>query len=235
MASLRPFLAPCLAATLGACAIPNDELTSLLASQGIVSPSYVEHHRYTGSEGGWFVTTREQLRQIAPDVCTTHERYFAVYKAADSYRIEPGAVVRMIALKNCTSVRVSDLVSVGLPYRLGMVEPDIRELDDATLLKFLEAVFALPKMATTTDGEVRLHYVQEQEYELKALMRELNPRTLRELSISRTLDSMDAMFPINPKKGEATPAVCCDLSVRFRFNNNGRVTDIDLAAVVVIY
>ena len=230
MVSLRPLLAPCLAATLGACAIPNDELTSLLASQRVVSPSYVEHHRYTGPDGGWFVTAREQLRQIAPNVCSTHERYFAVYETADSYRIEPGAVVRMVALKNCASVRTrDDLVSVGLPYRLGMAEPDIRELDDATLLNFLEAVFALPRMATATDGEVRMHYQQEQEDEIKALIRELNPRTLRELSIYRTLDSMNATFPI---RSDAT--VCCDLSVRFRFNN-GRVTDVDLVAVVRLY
>ena len=136
----------------------------------------------------------------------------------------------MIALKDCADVRATDLVAVSLPYRVGMDEPNIDELDDGTLLKFIEPIFALPQWAASQPSGVRLHYEERQDpAELRADLERLDPRTISDLSIARTLDSMEVHFPI-----VSTRNMEDKLRVEFTFDK-GRVTDLDVSAVVFIY
>ena len=104
-----------------------------------------------------------------------------------------------------------------------MAEPDIDELDDGMLLRFVETVFPLPKMATANGSTVRFQYTPAANADdLRAMLRHLDPRTLRGMSIYRTLDLMEAVFPIGTKDtGEM-------LQVRITFRDHG-ATDVSVA------
>jgi hypothetical protein len=207
---------------MSACATSNTQLLSLprlLASQGVVSPSYVDSQALEG--GDWWVTTRDPLRQIAPNVCRTNERSFSVYASGRRLRIvRVWGPVQMIALKTCASVTTADLVTVRQDAF------SIPDLDDATLLKLLDHVFTLPQMAAAGSSEdVRFRYAKAQEGELRMQVAKLDPKTLRRLSMSRTgtLEGMVAHFPVASRLGS-------HLAVVFRFNS-GQLTDVRLTIV----
>src|SRR5262249_3423929 len=91
--------------------IPEQDLASLLASQGITSPWYVRHKWL---KNDWYVETWDQLAQIGPQICLSHDRYFAVRETSAGYNIEPGSTgAQQISLRDCDRVSATrEFVSV---------------------------------------------------------------------------------------------------------------------------
>src|SRR5262249_30379073 len=102
-----------LALLTGACMmIPHQDLGSLLASEGVQAPWYVEQ---TWLRDGWLVETWDPLKQVGPQICLSYQRYYAVDQTEAGYKIEarPDSTLQKVALADCARVsRPKDFAGV---------------------------------------------------------------------------------------------------------------------------
>jgi hypothetical protein len=140
-----------MAACAAACAqIPQAELNALLASQGVTAPWRVKQN---GNRTiGWAVTVRSQLKEIGPELCTTHRLEFEAEQATNGYQLYRVSDIHEVALNNCSRVSSEEFVPV--------ISED-RNLDDREIRRAIETISRVLHAATTNDPSIIFHYDEE--------------------------------------------------------------------------